>query len=259
VELATLSVDMEGPVATIKLNRPRVLNCIDDRMVGDLHAAIDAVTRDAGLRVVVMRGSGRAFCSGIDLTALAHGAIGSSFYRQWELALRGLETIDPIVIAAVHSHCIGGGLQLALACDLRIARRDARFGVTAVKEGIVPGLGIWRIARYAGLGRAKQLALAADVVSAETAQQWGLVDYIVEAEAFEAQISALTTRVLAMAATSTRLTKRLLDLAFDAPFPEAVDALCDYQQQALASPEHQRAMAEHRAARRRASVGEALA
>ena len=72
------------------------------------------------------------------------------------MALGKIETMDAIAIAAVQSHCIGGGLQVALACDLRIARSDARFGITAVKEGIIPGIGMWRVARYAGMGRAKR-------------------------------------------------------------------------------------------------------
>ena len=82
------------------------------------------------------------------------------------MALRKLETLDPVVVAAIHSHCIGGGLQIALACDLRVARDDARFGITAVEEGIIPGIGMWRVARHAGVGRAKQLALAAEIIDA---------------------------------------------------------------------------------------------
>jgi len=102
---------------------------------------------------------------------------------------------DPVVIAGIHSHCIGGGLQVALACDLRIARDDARFGITAVKEGIIPGIGMWRAARFAGMGRAKRLALAADIIDATTALEWGLVDWVVGADAFEAKIADLTTRI----------------------------------------------------------------
>ena len=102
------------------------------------------------VRVVVVRGAGRAFCSGIDITALSQGEIGMSFFRNWEAALRKMETMDAVVIAAIQSHCIGGGLQIALACDLRVARDDARFGITAVSEGIIPGIGMWRVARHAG-------------------------------------------------------------------------------------------------------------
>ena len=249
MQLDTMYSTVNGPVATLTLNRPEVLNCANEQWARDLNTLVDALAGDAALRVVVVRGAGRAFCSGIDVTALSHGDIGMSFFRNWETALRKIETLDPIVIAGVQSHCIGGGLQLALACDLRIARDDSRFGVTAVREGILPGIGMWRVARYAGLGRAKQLALAADVVDAATAASWGLVDYVVGPDAFETAIDDLTTRLLTMAQTSTRLAKKLTNMAFDTPFADFVDTYYEYQRQSLASPEHQQVMAEHREAR----------
>jgi enoyl-CoA hydratase/carnithine racemase len=172
-----------------------------------------------------------------------------SFFRNWEMALRRMETLDPVVIAAVHSHCIGGGLQVALACDLRIARDDARFGITAVKEGIVPGIGMWRVARHAGLGRAKRLALAADVIDAAAARDWGLVDWVVGADTFEDTVAGLTSRILSMAATSTRLTKKLTNMAFEASFADFVETYFEYQQLSISSPEHREAMAAHRAER----------
>src|SRR5262245_5922659 len=249
VQLDTMYSTVNGPVATLTLHRPDVLNCANEQWARDLNTLVDALAGDAALRVVVVRGAGRAFCSGIDVTALSHGDIGMSFFRNWETALRKIETLEPIVIAAVQSHCIGGGLQLALACDLRIARDDARFGVTAVREGILPGIGMWRVARYAGLGRAKQLALAADVVDAATAATWGLVDYVVGPDAFETAIDDLTKRLLTMARTSTRLAKKLTNMAFDTSFSDFVDTYYEYQRQSLESTESQQVIAEHRDAR----------
>jgi len=240
---------VDRDVATLTLNRPHVLNCANEQWARDLNTLVDDLAANGALRVVIVRGAGRAFCSGIDITALSRGETGMDFFHHWETALRKLETLDAIVIAAVQSHCIGGGLQLALACDLRIARDDARFGITAVREGIIPGIGMWRIARYAGLGRAKRLALAAEVIDASTAASWGLVDYVVDTDAFENTITDVSRRVLTMAPTSTRLTKKLTNMAFEAPFEEFVDTYYDYQRQSLASPEHQHVMAEHRAAR----------
>jgi enoyl-CoA hydratase/carnithine racemase len=104
-----------------------------------------------------------------------------------------------------------------------VARDDARFGITAVREGIIPGIGMWRGAPYAGLGRARRLALAAEVVDAATALEWGLVDYVVGADAFETKISEVTDRVLTMAWTSTRLTKKLTNMAFETSFAEVVE------------------------------------
>jgi len=241
--------EVDDQVATLILNRPHVLNCANDQWARDLNTLVDDLAANETIRVVVVRGAGRAFCSGIDLTALAKGAIGMSFFRNWESALRKLETMNSIVVAAIQSHCIGGGLQVALACDLRVARDDARFGITAVKEGIIPGIGMWRVARHAGLGRAKRLALVADVVDATTALDWGLVDWLVGADAFESKINDVVARVLATARTSARLTKKLTNMAFEMSFAEFVETYFEYQRLAIASPEHRQAMEEHRAAR----------
>jgi enoyl-CoA hydratase/carnithine racemase len=200
---------------------------------------------------VILQGAGRAFCTGIDLTALAAGETTMAFFRNWESALRKLETMDPTVLAAIHSHCIGGGLQIALACDLRVARNDARFGITAVKEGIVPGIGMWRIGRFAGLGRAKRLALAADVIDAATAHDWGLVDWVVEADHYEAKIAEVADRILSTAWTSTRLTKKLTNMALETRFEDFVETYYEFQALSTASAEHREAMAEHRAAKAR--------
>jgi enoyl-CoA hydratase/carnithine racemase len=245
MRLETMYSGVSDRVATIVLNRPEVLNCANEQWARDLNTLADDIIGNEGIRLVVVRGAGRAFCSGIDLGALSRGEIGLGFYREWETALRKLETMEPLVIAAIQSHCIGGGLQLALACDLRVARDDARFGVTAVKEGIIPGLGMWRIARYAGLGRAKRLALAAEVVDARTALEWGLLDWVADAATFEAKVSELSERALAMAWTSTRLTKKLTNMAFEVPFGEFAATYFEYQKLAMASPEHKDAMAEY--------------
>jgi enoyl-CoA hydratase/carnithine racemase len=249
VQLETMYSEIDDRVAMVVLNRPQVLNCANEQWARDLNVLLDDVIAHERVRVVVVRGSGRAFCSGIDLTALSRGEISMEFYRNWESGLRKLETMDPIAVAAVHSHCIGGGLQIILACDLRVAREDAHFGITAVREGIIPGIGMWRIARYAGMGRAKQLALIADKVDAKTALQWGLVDWVEGAETFEERIAEVIDRIHTMAWTSTRLTKKLTNAAFDLRFDEFVKTYLDYQEQSMASPEHKAAMAEHRAER----------
>jgi enoyl-CoA hydratase/carnithine racemase len=249
VQLETMYSTVDDRVATLTLNRPHVLNCANEQWARDLNTLVDDLAGRADVRVVIVRGAGRAFCSGIDLTALSQGETGMTFFRNWETALRKIETLDAVVIAAIHSHCIGGGLQVALACDLRVARDDAKFGITAVREGIIPGIGMWRVARHAGIGRAKQLALAADIVDAAVAKEWGLVEWVVDSGSFEARIAELTERILAMAWTSTRLTKKLTNMAFEMSFTDFVETYYEYQRLSTASPEHLHAMAERRAER----------
>jgi enoyl-CoA hydratase/carnithine racemase len=249
LQLETMFSTVDGRVATVMLNRPHVLNCANEQWARDLNILVDDLANREDVRVVVVRGAGRAFCSGIDLTALSEGETGMTFFRNWETALRKLETLDSVVIAAIHSHCIGGGLQIALACDLRVARDDARFGITAVREGIIPGIGMWRVARHAGIGRAKRLALAADIVDAAVAKEWGLVDWVVDADSFDSTVAQLTERILSMAWTSTRLTKKLTNMAFETSFSEFIEAYFEYQRLSTSSPEHLQAMATHRAER----------
>jgi enoyl-CoA hydratase len=250
MHLETMFCAREGPVATLVLNRPDVLNCANEQWARDLNVIADDLAAQSDLRAIVLRGAGRAFCSGIDITALSQGETGMSFFRNWETGLRKLESMDAVVVAAVQSHCIGGGLQIALACDLRIATQDARFGITAVREGIIPGMGMWRVARHAGLGRTKRLALAADVIDADTAYAWGLVDWVVPAEALDAKVIEVVDRILATAPTSTRLTKKLTNTAFETSFAEFAELYYEYQRQAIGSPEHKAIMAEHREARK---------
>ena len=249
MQLETMYSTVDGRVATLTLNRPHVLNCANEQWARDLGTLIDDLASQQDVRVVVVRGAGRAFCTGIDLTALSQGETGMTFFRNWEAALRKLEMLDAVVIAAIHSHCIGGGLQVALACDLRVARDDARFGITAVREGIIPGIGMWRVARHAGVGRAKRLALAADIIDAAEAEQWGIVDYVVKPDCFEAKVTELVDRIVSMGWTSTRLTKKLTNMSFEMSFSEFVDTYFEYQRLSTSSPEHLHAMAEHRAER----------
>ena len=110
MQLETMFSTVDGRVATVMLNRPHVLNCANEQWARDLNILVDDLANREDVRVVVVRGAGRAFCSGIDLTALSEGETGMTFFRNWEAALRKLETLDSVVIAAIHSHCIGGGL-----------------------------------------------------------------------------------------------------------------------------------------------------
>src|SRR5262245_48146664 len=112
MQLETMYSEVDDRIATLVLNRPQVLNCATEQWARDLNTLVDDLAANNRVRVVVVRGAGRAFCSGIDVRALANGQIGLGFFRNWEAALRKIETLEPVVIAAVQSHCIGGGLQI---------------------------------------------------------------------------------------------------------------------------------------------------
>ena len=201
-------------VAWITLNRPRVLNALDTELAAALADHAEAAAADAGVTFVVVRGAGRAFCSGMDRTALAGGTIGEPFYRYWIRALNLLEDMPKVSVAVLHGYSIGGGLQLALACDLRIATEDAVLGLGATRHGIIPDGAVLRLARIVGLGRAKELALLNDDVTPHDARAIGLVNWVCAPSAVDATVDRLVAKVRTAAPTATAHTKRLLHESF---------------------------------------------
>jgi enoyl-CoA hydratase/carnithine racemase len=203
-------------VATITLNRPGVLNALDQHLAAALAEAAEAAAADPAAWVVVVRGAGRAFSSGMDRTALAGGAIGAPFYRHWVRALNALEDMGKLTVAVLHGYSIGGGLQLACACDVRLCAADAVLGLGATRHGLIPDGSILRLARLVGLGRAKELTLLNDHVAPEEARQMGLVNWVVPPGALEAKLEEVVGKALGASRTATAHAKRLLHASFHA-------------------------------------------
>jgi enoyl-CoA hydratase/carnithine racemase len=209
-----VSYDSKDGVGWITLNRPAVLNALSAELVAALADAVETAAGDAHAAQVVVRGAGRAFCSGMDRTALAAGSIGEAFFRHWNRALDCLEDMPKITIAVLHGYSIGGGLQLALACDLRLAAADAVLGLGATRHGLVPDGAVLRLARVIGLGRAKELALLNDHVSPAEARAIGLVNWVCAPADLEATLASVIERARTAAPTATAHTKRLLHESF---------------------------------------------
>jgi len=207
--------DVKDRVAWITLNRVRVLNALDSDLVSRLAETVEAAAADPKVMLVVVRGAGRAFCSGIDRTALADASISESFFRNWARALNGLEDMPKMSIAVMHGYSIGGGLQLALACDLRIATDDAIIELGATRHGLVPDGAVLRLARVIGLGRAKQLALLNERVTPAEAHAMGLVNYLCSAVECDSLLGELIHKVDECSPTATAEAKRLLNGSFE--------------------------------------------
>jgi enoyl-CoA hydratase/carnithine racemase len=231
------------------LNRPNLLNAINYQGSLDLNRAAEEIRDDPGLRVVLIQGAGRAFCTGIDLKELQAGEMPHRYYENWDWALRILEQADKILICAMHGYSLGGGLQLSLACDIRIATPDCKLGLPAIKEGIIPGLGTFRLPKYIGLGRAKWMVLSGENVDGRRAYEMGLVDHLVEAEAFDMEVQALVQKYSRICSEGTRQSKMLLNMTFDVPHGQFFEEYLRRQRIALLSPDHQKAMAAYREGR----------
>src|ERR1051326_4404075 len=185
VELETMRLEQDGPLARLRLNRPEVLNAANRAWVEDLVTATDSLAHNAGTRVVLVSGEGRAFCSGLDVKELAQGNLSVEWFETWERGVVALAGLDAITIAAVQGYCLGGGLQVALACDLRIAATDAVMSIPAVREGVVAALGPMRLARLIGAGPPKRLCFLGKRFGADEALALGLLTEVVAPEALE--------------------------------------------------------------------------
>jgi enoyl-CoA hydratase/carnithine racemase len=224
-------------VATITLNRERVLNAIDLDVVQRLAEAGERAAADDNAWLVVLRGSGRAFCWGIDRNALARGEIGAEFYRTIARATNWLEDMPKLSIAVLHGWSIGGGLQLASACDVRLAADDAILEFGATRHGLVPDATILRIARIIGMGRAKQLCLLNERVSPSEAREWGLVNWVAPREQLEARLGEIVESAFYASRTAVAHSKRLLQESFHRDPREMIEDLVAAELMCHASPE----------------------
>ena len=209
-----VAYEVREGVARITLNRPAVLNALDTELSAALADHAERAAADPDVMLVIVRGAGRAFCSGMDRTALAAGTIAEPFYSHWTRGLNCLEDMPKNSVAVLHGYSIGGGLQLALACDLRLATADAVVGLGATRHGLLPDGAVLRLARVVGLGRAKELALLNDHVTAEEARAIGLVSWVCPPDGVDAALAGLIDKVRGASPTAAAHTKRLLHESF---------------------------------------------
>ena len=245
----TLNIKRDGRLVRLELVRPERLNAVAMPGAREMLDVARRIAADEDVRMVAITGSGRAFSTGIDLKDLAAGLIEQSYFELWDAALRVFETMDKLVVCLIHGYAIGGGLQLALACDIRICTPSAKLGLPAIKEGLIPGLGTFRLARYVGLGRAKSLIIRGNMIDGAEAERIGLVDHLVGEdtafEEFEDWIVEYTATNSAGCRASKQMLLECFDLGWDAFFRKYLVL----QERAVASPDFAQAMAAYRTGR----------
>lgn len=239
----TLEIRREGSVDWVTLNRPERLNALDDRMVAELAAYFLALETDTGVRIVVLRGAGRAFCAGLDLQDARAGLdIAEGLARQRSIAqivLRMRRCPQPIV-SLIHGPACGGGFALALASDIRIAGESARMNVAFIRIGLSGcDIGVsYFLPRLVGASLASELMMTGNFIHAERALATGLVSQVVPDEALEAAARPMIDAMLTTAPLGLRLTKECLRMSIDAPGLEAAIAMEDRNQMlCVASPD----------------------
>lgn len=218
--------EVKESIATITLNRPKALNALNQQLLTELNEAIDHIQNDATIKAVIVTGSGqKAFAAGADITELQKlDSMGAQKQSEFGNAVFSkLGALPQPVIAAVNGFALGGGMELALACDIRFASPNAKLGLPEVGLGIMPGYGgTQRLARLIGTGRAKELVLSGEAIPAEEAYRLGIVNKVVDQETLLTEVEKLIANILNKSAAGVQMAKKTMDQGYDLPLENAL-------------------------------------
>jgi enoyl-CoA hydratase/carnithine racemase len=235
----TILVERAGHLAHLILNRPEVLNALDNTLAQELSAACEALSSDDQVWVIILRGAGeRAFCAGADLKARA--GFSTADWAAQRALFRGLfarlRAVPQPMIAAVHGYALGGGTELALLSDFVVAAEDAVFGLTEVSLGIIPGGGgTQNLPRMIGPNRAKELIFTARHISASEAHTFGLVNHVVPRPELLSTATALANEIMKNSPFAVREVKWAIDRGVDLPFEDGLEREHEAYMRAIAS------------------------
>ncbi len=218
-----IETSIEAPIGFITLNRPKQLNALNRQMVHEIVAAAEEFDRDSAVRVIVVSGNGQAFSAGADIDEMAdETAVGMELRNQFADWDR-LTLIKKPIIGAVKGYVLGGGFELALACDLLIAASDTRFSFPEVTLGVMPGAGgTQRLTKLVGHRKALEWMLTGERINAETALKYGIINRITEPENILTETKEVAGRIAAQAPLAVRLIKESVHKAVDYPLYEGM-------------------------------------
>ena len=221
-----LRVEKHGRAAIITIARPQVLNALDVRTLAEIHTAVEACGLDPETRGIIITGEGRAFVAGADIAHLSQlGPIGArAFSEHGGRAFRTIESVGKPVIAAVNGFALGGGFELALACDFILASTKARFGQPEVNLGVIPGFGgTQRLSRLIGKNLARFLVYTGEIVDASWALQHQVAVEVLEPDALLPRALALVETIATRGPLAVASAKRVIQRGFDVSLEAAID------------------------------------
>lgn len=226
MELKNVLLEKEGNIAIVTMNRPKALNALNSETLKELNNVIEALEKDNEIYAVVLTGAGeKAFIAGADISEMKdlNEEQGKEFGLLGNKVFRRLENLDKPVIAAINGFALGGGCELAMACDIRIASAKAKFGQPEAGLGITPGFGgTQRLPRIVGLGKAKELIYTCDIIKADEALRIGLVNRVVEVEALLDEAKAMAKKIAVNAPIAVKLCKDAINRGMQVNIDEAI-------------------------------------
>ncbi len=222
----TITYTKQDGIATIKINRPDALNSLNQKVLEDINAAMDSIIEDEEVQILIITGEGRAFVAGADIEEMSKKTPieASEFSAFGAMVMRKIETMDKPSIAAVNGFALGGGCELAMACDMRIASEKAKFGQPEVGLGITPGFsGTQRLPRLIGKAKAIELILTGDIINAETALTLGLVNKVTAPENLMDEVMGLAGRIMKNAPLAVQYSNLAIKSGLDTDMDTAID------------------------------------
>jgi enoyl-CoA hydratase/carnithine racemase len=238
--MSIVLIEDRGPVRHIVLNRPEKRNAMNDELLAAFGAAVHEAAHDQSVRIVVIRGEGPMFSSGMDIASLASLSAEPHRLREFRTGILQIwnlceEMLKP-TIAQIHGGCIGGAMELALACDLRVMAAEAVIGLVETRVGLIPDVGgSSRLAAVVGLGRAKEMIMASKLVNGVEAERIGLVNRVAPADELDEATQGLIDELLACAPLAVGLAKRVIDAAAKPGFTASLEQEVLSQQVCAAS------------------------
>src|ERR1700754_2598452 len=226
LKLENVIYEKNGPIAYVTLNRPKVMNALNRATINELREAFEDARDDSAVRGVILTGSGeKAFAAGADIAEISNNTAveAEEATRQGQALTDLIESLGKPVIAAVNGFALGGGCELAMACSIRIASANAKFGQPEVKLGVMPGYGgTQRLPRLVGRGRALKLVLSGDIIDAAEAYRIGLVDELVPPAALIERAEALLKKIIANAPLSVKYTLEAVNKGLETSVAEGL-------------------------------------
>jgi len=227
MEYETLLCEKDAGIATIIINRPKALNALNRKVFEELHSLLQGIERDDDVKVVIVTGQGdKAFIAGTDIREMENLSCNEArnFAEKARKAIDKIEALKKPVIAAINGFALGGGCELAMACDLRVASEKAKMGQPEINLGVIPGSGgTQRLTRLIGLGKAKELLFLGKVIDAKTAYSYGLVNEVTPHELLIAETRKIALEISRKSSLAIGIMKSVINTGINIDLASALD------------------------------------